>query len=220
MTTEVQISSHGGCATYSRFSKREACPRSENRQLSFLFPSSCLLVSHSPRPLVSFPPRSFLLPVSQTRSLPAPSSPGLLVSSSFSRTSSPILESPLLFFSLSTCLKLHSSKRCLLIMASLINPTSIPRITVLRKELDYGDPQLPRCQAFYDSVRVFRKTFLSSQGWDGNSINDWKSREHQTALGEMVRSYLELHGNGRVFWPDDDSQSRANKYKYSTDGPR
>ncbi|KAG6368566.1 hypothetical protein INS49_002779 [Diaporthe citri] len=105
-------------------------------------------------------------------------------------------------------------------MASLINPTAIPSITDLRKELDYGDQQSSRCQAFYDSVRVFRKTFISSQGWDGSSIHDWKSREHQTALGEMVRSYLELHGNGRVFWPDDNSQSRANKYKYSTDGAR
>lgn len=105
-------------------------------------------------------------------------------------------------------------------MASLINPTSIPQITALREELDYGDPQLSRCQAFYDSVRVFRKTFVSSQGWDGSSIHDWKSREHQVALGEMVRSYLEQHGNGKLFWPDDNSSSRANTYKYSTDSAR
>lgn len=106
------------------------------------------------------------------------------------------------------------------IMASSINPTSIPPITVLRQELDYGDPKLSRCQAFCDSVRAFRKTFVTSQGLEGGSLHDWRSREHQTALGEMVRSYLDVHVNGRLFWPDDNSQGRFNKLKYSTDSAR
>ncbi|KAG8158358.1 hypothetical protein KVR01_012119 [Diaporthe batatas] len=105
-------------------------------------------------------------------------------------------------------------------MTSPLNSSSIPPITALRQELDYGDPTLARCQAFYDSTRLFRKTFVSSQGWDGSSIHDWKSREHQVALGEMVRSYLEQHKNGRFFWPDDKSSSRANKFQYSTDSGR
>lgn len=107
-----------------------------------------------------------------------------------------------------------------IIMASSSNPSSIPPITALRQELDYGDPQLARCQAFYDSVRLFRKTFVSSQGWDGPSIHDWRSKDHQIALGEMVRSYLEQHKNGIFFWPDDKSQSRANRFQYSTDSVR
>lgn len=119
-----------------------------------------------------------------------------------------------------SCCILHCCKSILFIMAFLINPTAIPPITALRQELDYGDPLLPRCQAFYDSVRVFRKTFVSSLGREGSSLQDWKSREHQTGLVEMVRSYLELHRNGRLFWPDDRSQSRANKLRYSTDSAR
>ncbi|OHE95988.1 hypothetical protein CORC01_08681 [Colletotrichum orchidophilum] len=102
-------------------------------------------------------------------------------------------------------------------MANSINPTSIPSITNLREQLDYGDPHLPRCQAFYDSVRVFRKTFVTNQGWEGSTIHEWRSREHRSALSEMARAYLERHGNGQLFWPDDDAQGRANKLKYSTD---
>lgn len=105
-------------------------------------------------------------------------------------------------------------------MASSINPTSIPSITALRQELDHGDPKLPRCQAFCDSFRAFRKTFVTSQGLEGGSFHDWRSREHQTALSEMVRSYLDVHVNGRLFWPDDNSQGRVNKLKYSTDSAR
>ncbi|KXH39669.1 hypothetical protein CSAL01_02993 [Colletotrichum salicis] len=105
-------------------------------------------------------------------------------------------------------------------MANAINPTSIPPITQLREQLDYGDPHLPRCQGFYDSVRVFRKNFVTSQGWEGSTIHEWRIREHRTALAEMARAYLERHGNGQLFWPDDNTQGRANKLKYSSDGTR
>lgn len=125
---------------------------------------------------------------------------------------------PLLSFS--SCLRLYFAENCLCSMASLKNPTSIPAITALREQLDYGNPRLARCQAFCDSVRVFRKEFVSSQGWHSSSIHDWKSGEHQTALSEMVRSYLELQGNGSLFWPEHNLQGRANKYKYSTDSAR
>ncbi|KAF4784844.1 hypothetical protein HER10_EVM0013166 [Colletotrichum scovillei] len=105
-------------------------------------------------------------------------------------------------------------------MANTISPASIPPITQLREQLDYGDPHLPRCQAFYDSVRAFRKTYETSQGWEGNTIHEWRIREHRSALAEMARAFLELHGNGQLFWPDDNTKGKANKFKYSTDGAR
>lgn len=105
-------------------------------------------------------------------------------------------------------------------MANTISPASIPPITQLREQLDYGDSHLPRCQAFYDSVRVFRKTFVTSQGWEGSTIHDWRVRDHRNALAEMSRAYLERHGNGQLFWPDDNTNGRANKLKYSADGTR
>lgn len=101
------------------------------------------------------------------------------------------------------------------IMAS-INPTSIPSITALRQDLNYGDAKLPRCQAFYEDVRLFRKKYISSQGLEGGSLHEWKLREHQNALGEMTRAFLDRDGNGRHYWPDDETSPRYNGLKYSS----
>lgn len=97
---------------------------------------------------------------------------------------------------------------------------SIPSITTLRKELDYGDPQSPRCAAFYDDTRAFRKKFITSRGVAGPELHDWKSREGQAALTEMTLAYLDKEGNGRLFWPDDKSSANYNKYQYSKDHTR
>ncbi len=99
----------------------------------------------------------------------------------------------------------------------LIAAASIPKITVLRNELDYGDPRLRRCAAFYDDARVFRKKFRTSRGVAGVDLHDWKSREGQAALTEMTTSYLDKEGNGLVFWPDDKTLPNYNKYQYSKD---
>lgn len=208
--------------------RRGNCPRFLHSSIigcRLLGPPSCKLPFFSLH-LVLAPPSPSL----RTRCHPSSSSPYLLFAllldspsfvflSSSSVCSSGRLPMLVFPFSLSSHLTPFFCKKCLFIMTS-INPTSIPPITALRQELDYGDPQLSRCQTFYDSVRVFRKTFVSSQGWEGISIHDWRSREHQIALGEMVRSYLEQHGNGRLFWPDDKSSSRANRFNYSTDSVR
>ncbi|KAL0938598.1 uncharacterized protein CTRU02_205208 [Colletotrichum truncatum] len=98
---------------------------------------------------------------------------------------------------------------------SSTNPSDIPPISALREALDYGDVSLPRCKAFYDSCRYFQSSFISRQGWEASSLFDWKSREHQAALSEMTRAYLDTGGNGRVFWPDNETTSRSNKLKYS-----
>lgn len=94
---------------------------------------------------------------------------------------------------------------------------SVPNITTLRNELDYGNSQLQRCMAFYDDIRVFRRKYRTSQGVPGLDLWDWKSREHQAGLVEMTQAYLEKEGNGRVFWPDEESSPYRNKYRYSTD---
>jgi len=99
-------------------------------------------------------------------------------------------------------------------MTSPTTPTSIPSITVLRHKLDYGDPRLSRCRAFYDSVQVFRKTFTTREDLKGSTLRDWKSQEHQTALEEMVEAYFRKYST--VFWPEDESHIRANKFKCST----
>lgn len=103
-------------------------------------------------------------------------------------------------------------------MTSSRTPRSIPSITVLRHELDYGNPGLPRCQAFYDTVRIFQKTFRTRKGVEGSALLDWNSQEHRADLGEMVGAFLGKYGTG--FWPDDKSHIRANKYKCSTHGTR
>ena len=94
---------------------------------------------------------------------------------------------------------------------------SIPKITELRNELDYGNPQLPRCMAFYDDIRVFRRKYRTSQGVPGFNLWDWKSREHQAGLTEMTQAYLDEEGNGRVFWPAEESSPNRNRLNYSID---
>src|SRR4051812_13471426 len=95
--------------------------------------------------------------------------------------------------------------------------TAIPSVTSLRRELDHGDPRLPRCAAFYDDARAFRKKFVTSRGIAGIDLHDWNSRECQDGLTEMTLAYLEETGNGQTFWPDDKSSANYNRYQYSKD---
>jgi hypothetical protein len=52
-------------------------------------------------------------------------------------------------------------------------------------------------------VRGFRRTFRNSEGVSGQDFHDWKSHEHQRGLDEMTNAYLEKHGRGPMFWPND-----------------
>ncbi|KAK4450328.1 hypothetical protein QBC34DRAFT_297569 [Podospora aff. communis PSN243] len=92
---------------------------------------------------------------------------------------------------------------------------NIPKITSLRKDLDYDDARLPRCAAFNDDTRAFRRKFKTSRGVNGVDLHDWKSEATQAGLNEMTTSYLDRQGNGQLFWPDDRSSQNYNKYQYS-----
>src|SRR4051812_1556135 len=98
--------------------------------------------------------------------------------------------------------------------ASEASAASIPNITALRQQLDYGEPSLPRCVGFYDDIRVFRKKFHTASGIPGMDLHDWKSRKHHDGLDEMTNAYLDKEGNGILFWPDDDTSPNHNKYSY------
>jgi hypothetical protein len=97
---------------------------------------------------------------------------------------------------------------------------NIPSITTLRNDLDYGHLGLPRCAAFCDDTRAFRKKFVTSDGVPGSDLHDWKSCEGQDGLTEMTVAYLDKEGNGAMFWPDDKASSKYNKYQYSKDHER
>ena len=99
-----------------------------------------------------------------------------------------------------------------------VTVSSIPSITSLRRELDYGDPQLPRCGAFNDDMNAFRKKFITSRGVAGIDLFNWNSEEGQEGLAEITSAYLDGTGNGRSFWPDDRSAANFNKYQYSKHG--
>lgn len=101
-----------------------------------------------------------------------------------------------------------------------IAAANIPSITTLRNDLNYGDPRLPRCAAFYDDTRAFRKKFVTSHGVAGIDLHDWRSRDGQAGLTEMTVAYLDKEGNGPMFWPDDKSSSKYNRYQYSKDHER
>ncbi len=96
-----------------------------------------------------------------------------------------------------------------------IPASSLPSITVLRQELDYGDPHTARYIAFVDDVRSFRRIFSTSTGILADDLHDWKSEVHQAGLTEMTMAFLERDGNGPKFWPDYEASSNYNKWQYS-----
>ncbi|PNY28864.1 Uncharacterized protein TCAP_01213, partial [Tolypocladium capitatum] len=93
---------------------------------------------------------------------------------------------------------------------------NVPQIKLLREELDYGERELPRCPAFYDDMRVFRKKFETKGGVPGYRLYKWKSHDHRSGLTEMTHEYLEVHGSGPKFWPDDKTSHFYNTLQYST----
>ncbi|POR36136.1 Uncharacterized protein TPAR_03656 [Tolypocladium paradoxum] len=92
----------------------------------------------------------------------------------------------------------------------------VPKIRILRKELDYGDAQLARCQALYDDMRVFRKTFVTKGNVPGYKLYEWRSDDDHCGLNEMTLEYLEGRGNGAKFWPDEKASHFYNRLQYST----
>ena len=100
---------------------------------------------------------------------------------------------------------------------SKVVASSIPTISALRQQLGYGDRHLNRCSTFYDDVRVFRKKYLTHDGFSGISFYNWKSPEHQAGLTEMTDAYLDEEGNGALYWPDNDASINRNKLRYSQD---
>jgi len=100
---------------------------------------------------------------------------------------------------------------------SKVVASSIPSITALRQQLEYGDPHLSRCSTFYDDVRAFRKKYRTHDGSSGVSLYNWKSPEHQAGLTEMTDAYLDKEGNGALYWPDDDTSPNRNNLLYSQD---
>ncbi|KAK1515392.1 hypothetical protein CABS01_16719 [Colletotrichum abscissum] len=111
-----------------------------------------------------------------------------------------------------------SQKQVVRATEPVMKTTSIPSITQLREKLDYGDRNLSRCKALYESARTFPKSFKTSQGWAGSGLRDWEHEEQRNALMEMSQFYLKDRGHGQIFWPDDQKSPRANRLQYSTHG--
>ncbi|KAK2035188.1 hypothetical protein LX32DRAFT_550942 [Colletotrichum zoysiae] len=105
-------------------------------------------------------------------------------------------------------------------MAFVPNPTAVPGITALRQELNYGDAKSLQCQALNDAMRSHRMKFVSSNGLKGSLLIDWKSRDHHSALEEMTQAFLNEDGNGRRYWPDDETSAHYNGLGYSYDHER
>lgn len=100
---------------------------------------------------------------------------------------------------------------------SKVVASSIPTITNLRRQLEYGEPRLSRCKIFYDDVRAFRKKYCTHDGFSGISLHVWKLPEHQAGLTNLTEAYLDEQGNGTLYWPDDDASIYRNKLRYSQD---
>lgn len=100
--------------------------------------------------------------------------------------------------------------------SSKATASSLPKITDLRKLLNFGDASSSRAQGFNDIVRAFRRTYRTSTGVPGVDLHDWKSPEHQSELTKMVRKFLDEQNYGRVYWPDIEGDAgNSIKLEYS-----
>ncbi|KAK1594629.1 uncharacterized protein LY79DRAFT_549267 [Colletotrichum navitas] len=97
------------------------------------------------------------------------------------------------------------------------SPSSVPTKLALRRELEYGNRGLSKYAELTKRIREFPDTFSSSKGLSGRSLTDWKSPEHQDALGEMAGAFLEHRNNGSFFWPDYEPADQPGSLKYSVD---
>jgi hypothetical protein len=106
-------------------------------------------------------------------------------------------------------------------MAYPKHPTSVPNIGVLRQQLGYSCNNREisgfRWKEVHDSASKFRKGFTTEKGLKGTALVDWRSQKHQDALAEMTHTFLEVDGNGSLYWPNDDTYKFANRLTYSTD---
>ncbi|KFA76466.1 hypothetical protein S40288_06503 [Stachybotrys chartarum IBT 40288] len=91
----------------------------------------------------------------------------------------------------------------------------IPRITELRRMIDYDDTSLPRSKILIEDLRTFRKKFTTSKGRRGMDLTNWKDERDKAELLEMTSNYLVRDGNGSLFWPDDPALSNYNKLQWS-----
>jgi hypothetical protein len=100
--------------------------------------------------------------------------------------------------------------------SSKATASSLPKITDLRKLLNFGDASSSRAQGFNEIVRAFRRTYRTSTGVPGVDLHDWKSLEHQSELTKMARQFLDEQNYGRVFWPDIEGDAgNSIKLEYS-----
>ena len=60
---------------------------------------------------------------------------------------------------------------------------------------------------------MFREKFTTSDNVLDVNLFDWKSNDTQAGL-ELKTAYLDIEGNGSLWWPDDDSSSYYKKYAY------
>lgn len=95
-------------------------------------------------------------------------------------------------------------------------------ITILMKELNYirGKTYKPILATFEDSLEHFRKAYVDREGSDWSRFNDWDSPDHKAALNQVAKEYLEWDGNGRRFWPADETDPFHNRIVFPRDEVR
>lgn len=93
--------------------------------------------------------------------------------------------------------------------------TSIPNITKLRTQLDYGDRSKARCQAFYDDLRVFLRKSIAADGTPAIDWYEWNTQKSRVVFRELAEAYLDE--SGLNFWPTAVSHPNKNRLDYAED---
>jgi len=116
---------------------------------------------------------------------------------------------------------LHSCFVRYLIFAEMSSPdgkkfaSSIPKVTKLRELLGFQDQSSDHSKIFNDKLRAFRREYRTSSGRPGTDLHDWRSRDGQSELSQMVNEFLV--DNGQFFWPtisNNDNNGEPPKLQY------
>lgn len=97
---------------------------------------------------------------------------------------------------------------------------SIPNITALRNELDYGHNHNDRDIRFYRAVKAYVSSYKTRTGVSGESFHQKRDPFHQGGLGEMTQDFLFRDGNGARYWPDDEKSENRGSLCFSKDSAR
>ncbi|KPM41454.1 hypothetical protein AK830_g5056 [Neonectria ditissima] len=93
---------------------------------------------------------------------------------------------------------------------------NLPAIPVLCKNLGYEPSSQPRYRNFFAAVSAHSETIIPT-GTKGPEFLRWGNRDHQKWLKKGTTDFLDAHGHGEFYWPENPLAENYGKLQYKKD---